>query len=62
MSCNMAKWDKYLRLLIGTLLVGWGIAGGPIWAFVGIIFTATAAWRFCPIYALLRTGTDRRNL
>lgn len=61
MRCNMATWDKTLRLLVGTLLTGWGIAGGPVWAYVGIILIATAAWRFCPLYALFKIGTDRRE-
>ena len=59
MRCNMAGWDKVIRLLLGILLIAWGIAGGPVWAYVGFILVATAAWRFCPVYAILRTSTKR---
>ncbi|MCM2283109.1 MAG: DUF2892 domain-containing protein [Bdellovibrionaceae bacterium] len=41
-------------------MVAWAIAGGPTWAFVGLALIATAAWRFCPLYAIFRTGTLRR--
>lgn len=57
MKVNIAVWDRVFRLFVGTLLVGWGIAGGPWWAFFGLVLIATGAWRFCPIYALLRAGT-----
>lgn len=59
MKINMANWDRIARLLCGMLLVAWAIAGGPWWAHFGLVLIATSAWRFCPIYALLRTGTRR---
>lgn len=57
MRVNIAGWDRILRLLVGSILVAWAIAGGPWWGYFGFILIATAAWRFCPIYGLLRTGT-----
>ena len=60
MRINMAIWDRAIRLLLGTGLVAWGAAGGPWWAYFGLALLATAAWRFDPIYAILRTGTLQR--
>ncbi|HVK62116.1 MAG TPA: DUF2892 domain-containing protein [Bdellovibrionales bacterium] len=57
----MASWDRILRLILGTLLFTWAVAGGPWWAYLGLVLIATAAWRFDPIYAILRTGTARRD-
>jgi hypothetical protein len=57
MKINMAIWDRVLRLFVGTLLVAWAVAGGPWWAYLGLVLLGTSAWRFCPIYAALRTGT-----
>lgn len=59
MKINLALWDRALRLVTGTLLVAWAVAGGPWWAYFGLVLLATAAWRFCPIYALFRTGTAK---
>jgi hypothetical protein len=59
MKTNIALWDRALRFVVGTLLFAWAVAGGPWWAFLGLALMATAAWRFCPIYAFLRTGTLR---
>jgi hypothetical protein len=57
MKINMAMWDRILRIIAGTLLVAWAVAGGPWWAYLGLALLATAGWRFCPIYATLKTGT-----
>lgn len=59
MRMNVAKWDRWVRFVIGSLLVIWGAAGGPKWSYIGIVLIATAAWSFCPIYRLFRTGTYR---
>jgi hypothetical protein len=61
MKINMAGWDRILRLILGTLLTGWAVAGGPWWAYLGLVLIGTSAWRFCPFYAVLRTGTSRRS-
>ena len=59
MRINLAVWDRVIRAIIGTALSGWAIAGGPLWAFVGVLIIATAAWRFDPIYALFGFTTVR---
>jgi hypothetical protein len=61
MKMNMAIWDRVVRLLIGTLLVAWAVAGGPWWAYLGLVLLATSSWRFCPLYSALRTGTLREQ-
>lgn len=57
----MAKWDRIVRLSVGAPLLAWAVAGGPWWAYLGLVLLATTAWRFCPVYALLRTGTIRNT-
>lgn len=60
MRINMAQWDRFVRMFIGFVLLAWAVAGGPWWAYFGLVFQAMAAWRFCPIYAVLRIGTLKR--
>ena len=59
MRINMATWDRILRFIVGISLTAWAFASGPIWTYLGLVLIATAAWRFCPFYALFRTGTLR---
>lgn len=61
MKINMAQWDRFLRLVLGTILFAWAVAGGPWWAYFGLVLQATAAWRFCPAYAVVRTGSIKRR-
>lgn len=61
MQCNVAQWDRFIRLLSGGFLMAWAIAGGPWWAYLGLVLIVTAAWRFCPVYAVLRVSSQRRG-
>lgn len=60
MIINISTLDRVLRLFIGSLLIIWGVAGGPWWTYFGLVLLATAAWQFCPIYVILRINTRRR--
>jgi hypothetical protein len=61
---NTAPWDRLVRLLIGASMLVLGWYGPEGFATLSLrvlalypLFTAIAGW--CPIYALLRTGTRR---
>jgi hypothetical protein len=60
MKCNVGNWDRVLRLVLGTVLLAYAVAGGPWWAYSGFIFLATGAWRFCPLYTLFSISTASR--
>lgn len=57
MRCNVATWDRGLRFLLSVIMLTWLIAGGPIWALVGLYLLLTAAWGFCPLYVFFRVST-----
>ncbi len=64
MTCNIGKIDRIIRVVIGAVLLGWGIMNGNIIAdVVGglLLFTAIIGW--CPPYALLgiNTGCKTKN-
>jgi hypothetical protein len=61
MKCNIATWDRALRIFTGFILLTWAFMGGPWWMFIGVISLATGAWGFSPTYALLKTGTLREK-
>ncbi len=58
MNKNVRWWERIFRYLIGVVLLAWAIAGGPWWAYLGIIPLATGALGFCPTYALFDRGTS----
>ena len=59
MKSNVGRTDKVLRILLGLALIAWALAGGPVWAWVGLVPLATGLFNFCPLYALLGMNTCR---
>jgi len=55
---NVGGIDRLLRIIVGLALVAWVLlAGGPIWAWIGIVPLLTGVFNFCPVYPLLGINT-----
>ena len=52
MKLNVGPTDRILRIFIGIALIGWTFAGGPLWAWIGIVPLVTGLFRFCPLYSV----------
>jgi hypothetical protein len=57
MRKNVGSIDKIARIVIGIALIVWALAGGPIWAWIGVLPLATGLLGWCPAYALLGIKT-----
>jgi hypothetical protein len=57
MKMNVGGIDRVLRILVGLALIAWAVLGGPVWAWIGVIFLGTGLIGFCPIYPLLGMNT-----
>jgi len=54
MACNLAKWDRMARFIIGALLVLGALTGTiGVWGWLGVILIGTASLKFCPIYKIV---------
>jgi len=42
-----------VRAVIGIALIIWALAGGPVWAWIGVVPLATSLFKFCPLYTLI---------
>lgn len=63
MKANVGGIDRILRIVVGLALVGWVLfAGGPVWAWVGVVAIATGFINFCPLYPLLGINTCKTKL
>jgi hypothetical protein len=60
MKANVGGVDKWLRIAAGLALIAWALAGGPAWAWIGVVPLATGLFNFCPVYRLLGMNTCRR--
>lgn len=65
MHVNQANWERIARVVLGIVLlyIGFGgmIAGtlGTVIGVIGLIPLLTGLIGWCPIYALLKTGTKK---
>ena len=57
MKSNVGGIDKILRIVAGIALIGWALAGGPVWAWIGIVPLATGLMGWCPLYPLIGLST-----
>ena len=52
MTANVGNIDRIIRILGGLALIVWALAGGPVWAWIGLVPLATGLFKFCPVYRL----------
>ncbi|MFG0505709.1 YgaP family membrane protein [Pseudomonas putida] len=57
MQKNVGGIDKIARIVVGIALIVWAIAGGPVWAWIGVLPLATGLLGWCPAYTLLGIKT-----
>ena len=57
MKLNVGGIDRVVRVVAGLALVGWAAAGGPVWAWIGVVPLATGAIGWCPPYAIFGIST-----
>ncbi len=60
MKQNVGKTDKVIRLIIGVILLVFGLIAKSWLGLIGIIpiFTALVSW--CPLYSPLKINTKKQ--
>ncbi|NLY57251.1 MAG: DUF2892 domain-containing protein [Gammaproteobacteria bacterium] len=62
MQANLGMLDRALRIVVGLALIGLSLSGViGWWGWLGVIPLLTAFVSFCPLYALLKINTGKRN-
>jgi len=61
MKKNVGAIDRLIRLILGVIIVGWGIYAQNWWGLIGIIPLATGFLNFCPIYFPFKLSTIKRG-
>ncbi|HSH83574.1 MAG TPA: DUF2892 domain-containing protein [Guyparkeria sp.] len=62
MEANIGMIDKWLRIVVGVVLIAlalFGVIGW--WGYIGIIPLATGVINFCPVYRLIGLDTLGAN-
>ncbi len=63
MKKNVGGVDKIMRLVVGLVLLGLGVAGVlPLWVgLIGLVPLGTALLGFCPLYPILGISTCKKD-
>ncbi len=63
MQCNIGKTDKTIRIIVGILIILWGIFDKNWWGLIGLIPLLTGIVSWCPAYSLLgiKTCADKES-
>ena len=55
MECNVGNTDRIIRIVVGLALIGLAVTGTiGAWGWIGVVLVATGAFRFCPLYSLIK--------
>ncbi|HEY4665539.1 MAG TPA: DUF2892 domain-containing protein [Comamonas sp.] len=54
MKANIGGWDRWLRIVVGLVLIVLAATGTVgWWGWLGVVPLLTGIVRFCPLYTLL---------
>lgn len=58
MKINVGTIDRILRAVVGLVLIALAATGTVgVWGWIGVVPLLTAAFSFCPLYAMLGMST-----
>lgn len=61
MEKNIGKTDRYIRFIIGAVIIVAGAQLESVWGIVGILPIITSQMGICPLYKLLGISTVSAN-
>ena len=60
MNKNIGTVDRWIRIIVGVVLLALAISGNiGAWGWFGIITLATALINFCPLYRLIGFSSNK---
>ncbi|REL37930.1 DUF2892 domain-containing protein [Rhodohalobacter sp. SW132] len=62
MKKNVGFSDALLRVVLGMIILFAGLWYDSLWGFLGLIFIASGALSFCPVYRVMNIETCTPNL
>jgi len=59
MKKNIGNTDRWIRIILGLVIIGTGIYFKSWWGLVGVLPLGTAFIRSCPLYMPFRISTRK---
>ena len=61
MKKNVGSVDRLIRMILGLLIIAWGIYAKNWFGLIGIVPLMTAVLNWCPFYIPLKLSTINRS-
>jgi hypothetical protein len=61
MKKNVGSVDRLLRIIVGAVIVVWGVYSDSWWGLVGLVPLMTGLLNWCPIYLPFNLSTIKRG-
>jgi len=61
MKKNVGSMDRLIRLVIGLVIIAWGIYAESWFGLIGIVPLMTGLLNWCPAYIPLKLSTIKRG-
>lgn len=59
MTPNVGNTDRIVRIVLGVLIIGWGLYAQNWLGAIGLVPLLTGLIRWCPLYAPLKISTNK---
>ncbi len=61
MKKNVGSVDRLLRIIVGAVIVVWGVYAESWWGLVGVVPLMTGMLNWCPVYLPFKLSTIKRG-
>ncbi|MBU0475740.1 MAG: DUF2892 domain-containing protein [Bacteroidetes bacterium] len=61
MKKNVGASDRIIRMILGVIIIAFGIIYESWWGLVGIVPLMTGLLNYCPLYCPLKLSTIKRG-
>jgi len=59
MRCNVGKTDRFLRIIIGLVILVVGYIYSSWWGLLGLAILLTGWFKWCPAYLPFKVNTNK---
>lgn len=61
MKKNVGSVDRLLRLIVGAVIIVWGVYAESWWGLVGLLPLMSGLMNWCPLYVPLKLSTIKKS-
>ncbi len=61
MKKNVGSVDRLLRIIVGAVIVVWGVYAESWWGLVGVVPLMTGMLNWCPVYLPFSLSTIKKG-